>query len=113
MADSSANRDSVAAQWPPLLGVGLPRRADSHDERRPRRTQYQQKPEFESHAARPSYQYCNCTKCVENPLQKSLDSLHARKRTVAYFYLEKIHLFTEKNVIYNKKPFFNSKSKGY
>ena len=32
----------------PLLGVGLPRRSDSHDERRPRSTRHQQKPEFES-----------------------------------------------------------------
>ena len=40
----SAHRDSVA----PLLGVGLPRRPDSHDERRPRSTRHQQMPKIES-----------------------------------------------------------------
>ena len=32
----------------PLLGVGVLRRSDSHDERRPGSTQHQQKPEIES-----------------------------------------------------------------
>ena len=32
----------------PLLGVGLLRRSDSHDGRRPRSSRHQQKPEIES-----------------------------------------------------------------
>ena len=53
----------------PLLGVGLLRRSDSHDERRPRSTGYQQKPEFES---QPDL-VLNAVivlKCIENPIKK-------------------------------------------
>ena len=33
---------------PPTWGIGQPRRSDSHEERRPRSTRHQQKPEFKS-----------------------------------------------------------------
>ena len=33
---------------PPTWGIGLPRRSESQEERRPRSTRHQQKPEFES-----------------------------------------------------------------
>ena len=69
--------DFFGILWPhydgPTWGIGLLRRTDSHDERRPMDAPGTRRSSWVRFPARPSSQKCNCTKkCVVNPIVKKI-----------------------------------------